>query len=174
MSKKYLKSVFLTGFMGAGKSTAGQLTADLLNMPFVDLDERIVQSEERSIATIFAKYGEEYFRNCETDLLGEIKEEAAAVYATGGGIVVREVNREAMSSMGKIVYLSASWPILQERLKNSVNRPLVAPGKKWDELKTLWVKRQTFYSEADIIVNVDGLAPLEIARNILVELNIKE
>ena len=174
MSKDYLKSVFLTGFMGAGKSTVGQLTADLLNMPFVDLDERIVQREKRSIATIFAKDGEEYFRNCETDLLSELKEETAAVYATGGGIVVRDVNREAMSSMGKIVYLSASWPTLQERLKNSVDRPLVAPGKKWDELKSLWVKRQTFYSEADIIVNVDGLTPSEVARNILAELNIKE
>jgi shikimate kinase len=174
MSKEYLKSVFLTGFMGAGKSTAGQLTADLLNMPFVDLDERIEQSEKRSIAMIFAKEGEEYFRNCETDLLEELKEEPAAVYATGGGIVVREINREAMSSMGKIVYLSASWPTLQERLKNSVDRPLVAPGKKWDELKTLWVKRQTFYSEADIIVSVDGLNPMEIARHIHDELNVKE
>jgi shikimate kinase len=174
MSKEYLKSVFLTGFMGAGKSTSGQLTAELLNIPFVDLDERIVQREKRSIATIFAKDGEEYFRNCETDLLGELKEEPAAVYATGGGIVVREVNREAMASMGKIVYLSASWPTLQKRLKNSVDRPLVAPGKKWDELKTLWVKRQAFYSEADIIVNVDGLAPSEVARNIHDELNIKE
>ena len=174
MSKKYLKSVFLTGFMGAGKSTAGQLTADLLEMPFFDLDERIVQSEKRSIATIFAKDGEEYFRNCETGLLGELKEEPAAVYATGGGIVVREANREAMASMGKIIYLSASWPTLQKRLKNSLDRPLVALEKNWDELKTLWVKRQTFYSEADIIVNVDGLAPSEVARNILVELNIKE
>ena len=174
MSKKYLKSVFLTGFMGAGKSTAGQLTADLLEMPFFDLDERIVQSEKRSIATIFAKDGEEYFRNCETGLLGELKEEPAAVYATGGGIVVREANREAMASMGKIIYLSASWPTLQKRLKNSVDRPLVALEKNWDELKTLWVKRQTFYSEADIIVNVDGLAPSEVARNILDELNLKE
>ena len=174
MSKKYIKSVFLTGFMGAGKSTAGQLTADLLEMPFFDLDERIVQSEKRSIATIFAKDGEEYFRNCETGLLGELKEEPAAVYATGGGIVVREANREAMASMGKIIYLSASWPTLQKRLKNSVDRPLVALEKNWDELKTLWVKRQTFYSEADIIVNVDGLAPSEVARNILDELNMKE
>jgi len=174
MSKKYLKSVFLTGFMGAGKSTAGQLTADLLEMPFFDLDERIVQSEKRSIATIFAKDGEEYFRNCETGLLGELKEEPAAVYATGGGIVVREANREAMASMGKIIYLSASWSTLQKRLNNSVDRPLVALEKNWDELKTLWVKRQTFYSEADIIVNVDGLAPSEVARNILDELNMKE
>jgi shikimate kinase len=173
MSKEYQISIFLTGFMGAGKSTAGQLTADLLNIPFVDLDERIVQLEKRAITKIFATDGEDYFRNCETDLLNGLKDEPVAVYATGGGIVVREANREAMSSMGKIVYLSASWPTLQERLKNSVDRPLVALDTNWDELKTLWVKRQSFYSEADIIVNVDGLTPLEVARNILDELNIK-
>ncbi len=174
MSKEYLKSVFLTGFMGAGKSTAGQLTADLLNIPFFDLDERIVQREKRSIASIFAEDGEEYFRNCETDLLGELKDEPAAVYATGGGIVAREVNREAMASLGKIVYLSASWPTLQERLRSSVDRPLVAQEKNWDELKTLWGERQTFYSEADIIVSVDGLTPMEIAQNIHDGLIIKE
>ena len=160
--------------MGAGKSTVGLLTADLLNMPFVDLDERIVQREKRSIATIFATDGEEYFRNCETDLLVELKDQPAAVYATGGGIVVREVNRQAMASMGKIVYLSASWPTLQERLNDSVDRPLVTVEKKWHELKDLWTFRQKFYSEADIIINVDGLAPMEIARIIRDELNFKE
>ena len=160
--------------MGAGKSTVGQLTADLLNMPFVDLDEKIVQREQRSIATIFATDGEECFRDCETDLLDELKEQPAAVYATGGGIVAREVNRQAMASMGKIVYLSASWPTLQERLRSSVGRPLVAQEKNWDELKTLWGKRQTFYSEADIIVSVDGLTPMDIAQNIHDGLIIKE
>jgi shikimate kinase len=79
-----------------------------------------------------------------------------------------------MANKGKIVYLSASWSTLQKRLKNSVDRPLVPPRKKWDELKTLWVKRQTFYSEADIIVSVDGLTAMEIARNIHDELNVKE
>jgi shikimate kinase len=174
MLKKDLKSVFLTGFMGAGKSTVGQLTADLLNVPYVDLDERIVQREKRSIATIFADDGEEYFRNCESDLLDELKEEPAAVYATGGGIVVREANRKIMSSMGQQIYLSASWPTLQERLQQSVDRPLVAADKNWDELKKLWKKRQKFYSEADIIVNVDNLSPSEIARKIINELNVKE
>lgn len=174
MSKEYFKSVFLTGFMGVGKSTVGRLTADLLNIPFVDLDERIVQREKRAIATIFAEDGEEYFRDCETDLLGELKEEVSAVYATGGGIVVREVNREAMASIGKIVYLSATWATLQNRLKNSIDRPLVTLEKNWDALKALWVKRQTFYSEADIIITVDGLAPSEVARNILDELNLRE
>ncbi|MDG5469944.1 shikimate kinase [Deltaproteobacteria bacterium IMCC39524] len=160
--------------MGAGKSTVGQLTADLLNMPFVDLDERIVQREKRSIAAIFATDGEEYFRTCETDLLGELKEQPAAVYATGGGIVVRKVNRQAMTSMGEIVYLNASWPTLEKRLKNSVDRPLVTTEKNWHELKNLWTYRQTFYSEADIIVSVDGLTPMEVAQKILDDLNIKE
>jgi shikimate kinase len=174
MSNLFCKSVFLTGFMGAGKSTVGQLTANLLKIPFVDLDERIVQQEKREIKKIFAEEGEEYFRDCETDLLITLKKEAVAVYATGGGIVVRDVNREAMTSMGRIVYLSASWQTLQERLMHSVDRPLVSPEKNWEALKALWVKRQEFYSDADIIVSVDGCTPMEVARKIFDELKRKE
>ena len=160
--------------MGAGKTTVGQLLAEMLKHPFVDLDARIVLREQRSITDIFYVEGESYFRDCETALLEQLKEEPTAVYATGGGIVVREVNRKAMMNMGCVVYLHASWTTLQKRLKNSVDRPLVAPEKNWDELKSLWVKRQIFYSEADIIMNVDKLTPSEVARNILAELNTKE
>ena len=94
--------------MGAGKTTVGQSLSDLLGVPFVDLDARIVQREERSIASIFAEEGEDYFRDCETALLEELKEGPTAIYATGGGLVVRDVNRKAMASIGKVVYLQAS------------------------------------------------------------------
>jgi shikimate kinase len=150
-------SIFLTGFMGAGKTTVGQLLADILKLPFVDLDARIV-----------------HFRDCETALLEQLKEEPTAVYATGGGIVVREANRNAMMNMGCVVYLHTSWTTLQNRLQHSVGRPLVDHDKEWDELKSLWDKRQEFYSKADIIVQTDGLTPPEVARNIAGQLLVKE
>jgi shikimate kinase len=167
-------SIFLTGFMGAGKTTVGQLLADILKLPFVDLDARIVLREQRSIADIFSVEGESYFRDCETALLEQLKEEPTAVYATGGGIVVREANRNAMTDMGCVVYLHTSWTTLQNRLQHSVGRPLVDHDKEWDELKSLWDKRQEFYSKADIIVQTDGLTPPEVARNIAGQLLVKE
>ena len=160
--------------MGAGKTTVGLSLSDLLGVPFVDLDASIVQREERSIASIFAEEGEDYFRDCETILLEELKEGPTAIYATGGGLVVRDVNRKAMASMGRVVYLQASWPTLQKRLQNSVDRPLVDQGKGWSDLKNLWDKRQEFYSEADIIIQTDGLSPAEVARTIACELSFKE
>lgn len=152
--------------MGAGKTTVGQLLSDLLELPFVDLDARIVQREQRSIANIFAKDGEDYFRDCETVLLGELKNEPPAVYATGGGIVVKDANRKAMVSLGHVVYLYASWETLQSRLQHSTDRPLVDPGKGWASLKELWDSRQEFYSNADIVIQTDGLSPIEVARDI--------
>lgn len=174
MLQQTAKSIFLTGFMGAGKTTVGEVLADMLNLSFVDLDERIVEREQRSIADIFAVDGENYFRDCETALLDRLKEEPNAVYATGGGIVVREANRKAMMEMGLVVYLQASWATLQDRLQRSVGRPLVDHEKGWADLKALWDKRQDFYSEADIIVQTDGLMPSEVARNIADELMVKE
>lgn len=174
MSQQVTKSIFLTGFMGAGKTTVGQSLSDLLGVPFVDLDARIVRREKRSIATIFAEEGEDYFRDCETAVLEELKEGPTAIYATGGGLVVRDVNRKAMASMGSVVYLQASWPTLQKRLQNSVDRPLVDPDKGWSDLKSLWGKRQVYYSEADIIIQTDGLSPAEVARTIACELSFKD
>jgi len=160
--------------MGAGKTTVGQILADLLDLPFVDLDARIVQREQRSIANIFAEDGEVYFRDCETALLDELQEEPPAVYATGGGIVVRDANRKSMACMGRVVYLHVSWKTLQARLQDSVDRPLVDPVNGWDDLKQLWNLRQEFYSKADIILQTDGLEPLEVARSIARELQVKD
>jgi shikimate kinase len=174
MHQQASKSIFLTGFMGAGKTTVGQQLADMLKLPFVDLDARIVQNEQRSIANIFDEDGEDYFRDCETALLEKLKLEPTAVYATGGGIVVREVNRQFMANMGCVVYLQASWTTLQERLQHSVDRPLVDHEKGWADLKILWDYRQESYSKADIIIQTDGLASSEIARNIAGELLVKE
>jgi shikimate kinase len=174
MPQQTAKSIFLTGFMGAGKTTVGQLLADMLKLPFVDLDARVVQQEQRSIREIFSVEGESYFRSCETALLEELKDEPVAVYATGGGIVEREGNRKTMMAMGCVVYLDASWTTLRNRLQHSIERPLVDRDKGWEVLKSLWVKRQKFYTMADIIVQTDGLAAPEIARNIAGKLLVKE
>lgn len=174
MSYHVSKPIFLTGFMGAGKTTVGQILADSLGVPFVDLDAKIVQREKRPIARIFAEDGETYFRDCETALLKEVTEWPTAIYATGGGIVVRDVNRQAMANMGCVIYLQASWETLQKRLQNSVDRPLVDPAKGWSALKSLWENRQEFYSEADIIIDTDGLSPAVVARTVACKLSDKE
>lgn len=164
------ENIFLTGFMGAGKSIVGNLLAGLLSCSFDDLDEMIVTSENRTIAEIFATDGEEYFRNCESRLLKELALKPAKVFATGGGIVVRDENRREMKRLGQLVYLKADWRTLEGRLQKSTGRPLVKRENDWIEVKNLWEKRQPFYNDADLIVETDKLTPLQVAQKIKMEL----
>ena len=161
------ENIFLTGFMGAGKSTVGKLLADLLGCAFNDLDEMIVQREGRTIADIFAAESECYFRDRETAILKELCSQPSAVYATGGGLVVRDENRIQMQRLGRVVYLKASWPTLKMRLQSSTGRPLITPVKDWTKLKKLWSERQPFYEAADVVVATDGLTPLQVAQKIV-------
>lgn len=167
MTAEGLKTLFLTGFMGAGKSTVGRLLADLLGCPFIDLDGVIVARERRPIADIFATDGEPYFRTCETEALQRIDPQVTAVYATGGGIVTRTENRDLMRRCGKILYLDASWPTLKRRLEHSVDRPLISQGKDWAEIERLWRQRQPCYQDADMIIATDGLSPKQVAQTII-------
>ncbi len=156
--------------MGVGKSTVGKLLAELLGCMFIDLDEMIVQRENHSISKIFATDGEDYFRDCETSILKELNRSPMTVYATGGGLVVREENRLLMPALGRVVYLRSQWPVLKKRLQQGVDRPLVDSASGWDTVKDLCAQRQTFYEDADIIVDTDLLTPLQIAQKIVSEL----
>ena len=169
MQQLITNTIFLTGFMGSGKSTVGKSLSGLLGYPFVDLDELIVQREHRPIAEIFATDGEPYFRDCESAVLQKMSAHQDAIYATGGGLVVRDVNRRQMASLGKVVYLKTSWPVLKQRLQQSVERPLINSSKDWDNVKDLLSQRQKYYEQADLIVDTDGLTPLQIAQKIAVE-----
>lgn len=160
------KSIFLTGFMGSGKTTVGRLLADQLNCAFVDLDELLIERQERSIADIFAAEGEQFFRDCETQLLNELNPEPATVYATGGGLVLRAENRARMRQLGVVVYLQTDWQILKQRLQKSSQRPLVNSARTLDDLQALLVQRQAVYEDADIIVATGKLQPLAVAGKI--------
>ncbi len=167
------QNIFLTGFMGAGKTTVGNFLAKLTGYTFLDLDSMIVDMEQRSIPEVFATDGENYFRNCETRLLKDLKEQNTAVYATGGGIVIREENRALMRGKGKIIYLNASWDTLLDRLKDSVDRPLVDSAKGCDDLERLWRSRMPFYLDADHIVDTDGITPMQVAQKIVAILKLE-
>lgn len=169
MQRLIKHTIFLTGFMGTGKTTVGKSLAGLLGCPFVDLDDLIVQREGRPIAEIFATNGELYFRDCETSLLKELHHDQSAIYATGGGLVVRDENRRHMANLGKVVYLKASWSVLKHRLQQSSARPLVNSAKDWGKVKDLLFQRQIYYEQADLIIETNGLTPVQVAQKIISE-----
>lgn len=168
-------NIYLLGFMGAGKTTVGQLLADRLQRPFVDLDAEIESRLHLSIPAIFKEYGETYFRHIESEYLLQIGQRQQTVVATGGGIVLLPGNREVIQQTGCSVYLS--WPIavLVERVKNSPQRPLlqgIGEDALQPYLEGLMQQRRNFYEQADIIIRGQAdLSPDEIVELIRQQLS---
>ncbi len=145
------RAVFLVGFMGAGKTSVGEALAALLGWRFVDLDERIVQRESRSVPEIFERSGEAAFRRAETaalrELLSELRTEPAAVVALGGGAFVQAENVPLLEASGApVVFLDAPADVLLERcLPQGGGRPLLRDAESF---RSLYEQRRPHYLRA--------------------------
>lgn len=160
-------NVFLVGPMGAGKSTIGRLLATELNLHFRDSDRVIEERTGADIPWIFDMEGEEGFRERETAVLLELAGETSAVIATGGGIVLREQNRELMKKFGFVCYLTASIEQLVERTARDKKRPLLQVENPRQKIIDLLALRDPLYqSAADFVVNTDRRSPKAVAQEI--------
>lgn len=159
--------IFLTGFMGSGKSRIGRELSALMNIRFVDLDREI----ERRIGPItpfFQKEGEAAFREVERDVLQALLPEDEMVLATGGGTPFFFDNMERMQLAGTVVYLDVSVEVLQKRLlRTGRDRPLLF-GANDDELRQrvsdLLARRLPDYRRAGVVVDADADPPTVAAR----------
>ncbi|KAF1301520.1 shikimate kinase [Enterococcus saccharolyticus] len=163
-----MKNIVLIGFMGAGKTTIGQLLATKLNWQQYDLDQVIVEKIGMSIADYFDKYGSEAFRNVETQVLQE-SHDWQGIISTGGGIILKEENRQLLQEQPYVVYLKADLEELIRRVKQDEYnvRPL-ADSKTADEVKEVYLPRVPLYEEsASHIIDTTGKSPEEIVQEIL-------
>ncbi len=159
-----MSHVFLIGFMGAGKSTVGPRLAARLDLPFVDLDDRIVAEQGRSIAEIFESDGESHFRDLERGALEALSEEPDSVVACGGGIVTVPETAARMRELGTIVYLRTTLAETFARIRDRSSRPLLAEPT---DAKRLLVARSAVYKKlADIEVDTVGRTPVFLAEHI--------
>lgn len=151
-------NVILIGFMGCGKSTVGLKLSYRLRKAVIDTDKEIEKEEQRSISDIFAAEGEEYFRKRETECLRRLIDTAGnQIISAGGGLPMREVNRELMHQLGTVVYLRAKAETIYERLKHDTTRPLLQGENPREKIRTLMAQReQNYETAADVIVDVDG------------------
>ncbi|MGZ3853001.1 MAG: shikimate kinase [Flavisolibacter sp.] len=149
--------IFLIGFMGCGKTHWGRLLSQKLNVPFFDLDEKIVEHQGNSIPEIFAKEGEEQFRLLEKDVLHILSENHENfVMATGGGTPCYFNNIDYLKRQGTAVWINCSTDCLYQRLiKEKDKRPLIA-GIPDTDLKSYIIKkyssRKIFYQQATVIL----------------------
>lgn len=162
-----MKNIFLIGFMGTGKSTIASCLEKTYGMNIVEMDETIAMQQKRSIPDIFEKYGEEHFRNLETELLIEIQKKKNQVVSCGGGVPMRAVNVAEMKKNGCVVLLTATPETILERVKEDDNRPLLRGNKNVKFISELLEKRREKYEvAADIVVATDGKDAKEICEEI--------
>ena len=144
-----MKNLILIGFMGAGKTTIGKILAREKGLTFVDTDERIAEEQGKSIPDLFDEYGETYFRDLETDLLRRMQEDTTdAVISVGGGMPVREENRELLRSLGCVIYLSASKQTILSRVRNDGSRPMLNAENLDERVTQLMKARESLYRQA--------------------------
>lgn len=140
--------------MGAGKSTVGRYLSKRMKRAFYDSDAVIVERTGVSIPTIFEIEGESGFRDREEQVIAELTKKENIVLATGGGSVIREINRKAIRRSGTVVYLRGSAELLFSRISHDQNRPLMQTEKPLQTLKDLLQKRDPMYMDvADLVIN---------------------
>lgn len=167
----FTHNIFLIGFMGVGKSTVSDYLSKILASPQVEMDQVIVKKEQMSINKIFEEYGEEYFRNCETNLLIELQKRNNQIVSCGGGVAMREINVQEMKKNGRVVLLTASPETILERVKDSDERPLLRGRKNTEYISELMeIRRPKYRAAADVIVDTDNKSVEEIAEEIVAKL----
>lgn len=154
------KTVVMVGMMGAGKTAVGTALARALGAPFLDSDEEIIRAADRSIAEIFERDGEAFFRARETEVLNRLLHAAPCVLSTGGGAFLSDVNRALIRDTGVSVWLRADLDVLWTRVRHKSARPLLRTANPYQTLRALYEARLPFYQQADL--TVDSSADLTV------------
>ena len=158
------RNIVLIGYMGSGKSTVGRKAARALEFEFLDTDALIEQEEAMTIANLFKEKGESYFRQKETELVEKLLlGPKGRIIATGGGLPMREENRELLKKLGTVVYLKAETDTLLKRLSGDTTRPLLQQGELREKIESMLKVRNPVYEEtADLILQTDAMSFYEI------------
>jgi len=157
------KNIYISGFMGTGKSSIGRLLSNKLDRGFIDTDHQIEQSSEMSIDEIFTKLGEPFFRDIEKEVIQELGNQKKLVISLGGGAILNEENQKIFSE-GALVFLDTPLTIIKERLSRTSHRPL---AKRDDEIDALYEERIATYRQAPYIIDCQSHSPDEICQMII-------
>lgn len=154
------KTVVMVGMMGAGKTAVGTALATRLSVGFRDSDEEIVRAADRSIAEIFERDGEAFFRARESEVIARLLRGTPCVLSTGGGAFLAAANRQLIHVAGISVWLRADLDLLWQRVRHKATRPLLRTPNPRETLRALYEARLPHYAEAD--VSVDAASDLSV------------
>jgi len=157
--------IFLTGFMGSGKSTVGPILANVLGYEYIDIDALIEKKANKKIVDIFRTEGEQAFRAMERNVLRELVHFDNCVISLGGGTIANEENCKLVINNGILVYLKLSPDEIIKRVQDKDDRPMLKdeygnplpPPKLRERINQLLDFREQYYSRADIIVPTENV-----------------
>ncbi|MEM7438386.1 MAG: shikimate kinase [Pseudomonadota bacterium] len=153
---KLNNTVALVGLMGAGKTAVGTAVAGKIGVPFLDSDQEIERAASMTIAEIFERDGEEFFREKEEQILRRLMAGPPAILSTGGGAYLREANRKAISAGGVALWLRADLPLLWSRVKHKTTRPLLRTDNPRQTLSDLLDARTPHYEKAELSTQAEA------------------
>jgi shikimate kinase len=164
-------NVILIGYRGTGKSTVARLVAERLGWSWVDADAHLESQAGRTIREIFATEGESGFRDRESAVLRELTARDCCVIAAGGGIILREQNRQAICRSGLVVWLTADARVIADRLEadasTATRRPALTPLGGVDEVSALLAEREPLYRAcAQLMIDTTTSTPALVADRI--------
>lgn len=163
---KNAMNLILTGFMASGKTTIGRLLSPMVDLGFVDADDYFEEQMGIGPGPYIRRFSEETFRKHESRLLREILNQPPIVLATGGGVVLKPLNRSLLQQNSFVVWLEVPLPILLLRLQETFDRPLIADPPTFSQTKTLLETREPFYRQSHFKISNTYRSPNSIANEI--------
>lgn len=151
----------MVGMMGAGKTAIGTALARLMDVDFLDSDTEIERAANQTIAEIFERDGEAFFREREAQVIARLLDGPPAVLSTGGGAFLRAENRDTISARGVSVWLRADLELLWQRVRHKTTRPLLRTADPKRTLAEICDRRSPVYALADLVVDADAAYSIE-------------
>jgi len=164
------RTVVLVGMMGSGKTAVGKALATRLGVPFLDSDAAIEEAAHATIAEIFARDGEPFFRDREAEVIARLLSGSPCVLSTGGGAFMAERNRQAITAKGVSVWLDVSLEVLWDRVRHKETRPLLKTANPKQTLTDLYEARVPIYRLADLVMTATGAYSVEETTGRVLEL----
>ena len=162
-----MKNIYLTGFMGTGKSAVAEALSGITGLPLIDMDKALTEQFKMPISKVFETQGEDLFRQAEKALLKDLAKKDSLIVSCGGGVVKDNENIDIMKSSGTVFLLTASAETLFERLKDDDSRPLLKGRLSIEGIREMLSERSAMYERAaDHVIETDGLSPIDIAKRI--------
>jgi len=155
------RTVVLVGMMGSGKTAIGRALSQRLAVPFLDSDAEIETAANATIAEIFARSGEPFFRRRESEVISRLLTGAPCILSTGGGAFLAKRNRKIIKRYGVAVWLNAPLDVLWERVRHKDSRPLLRTADPRATLAEIYAVRTPIYAKAKLHLAVANRASIE-------------